>query len=645
MRKCIAVGLFVAFLAGTVLADVPHVINYQGKLADKNNKPVNATVQMIFELYNAPTGGTRVFGEKQDVTITNGVYSVLIGSATAGGVPTSIFSSGADVYLNLTVAGETLAPRQRLATVPYALKANEADFSANADQLDSKDSTAFAAASHSHTLGSITTPAEILSNVKMVDGAGSGLDADLLDGLSSASFAASTHTHAGADLLSSISSVDGSGSGLDADLLDGLDSLQFLRSDTSGTLDGKLTVTRAIDTTGTSGYQVILPGGTIETRPGTPGLKAYGTSGGLFTPGAPAIEAIGGGGTMLGTADTALRAFGNVYFLNHDDPSCGIYLNPGDGTNDYACDMNLYGSTGTIYPGIRFNFDVEFGSGKMAEFRTGNDSLWSIYGNSASDSSQLRVYGPNGGELYFDWSNGSIKLGGSTADTVRIPAIIEDGINVQRDAAGGVSASTIRSYNTNAGGIALFGSVTSSDACSVFVNKGTGDLIRGFSGGTGGNLVFRVLNSGRVVCTELQITGGADLAEPFDVNDDSIQPGMVVCIDPEHTGKLRVSTAAYDTNVAGIVSGANGVKPGLMMKQDGTDADGSHPVALTGRVWCWCDASAGPVKPGDLLVTSNTPGHAMKAGDRSMANGAILGKAMSSLKEGRGLVLVLVSLQ
>jgi mannose-6-phosphate isomerase-like protein (cupin superfamily) len=68
-------------------------------------------------------------------------------------------------------------------------------------------------------------------------------------------------------------------------------------------------------------------------------------------------------------------------------------------------------------------------------------------------------------------------------------------------------------------------------------------------------------------------------------------------------------------------------------------------VALSGRVYVWVDASKGAIQPGDLLTTSSTPGHAMKATDAKKAQGAIIGKAMTSLKEGKGLVLVLVTLQ
>ncbi len=151
----------------------------------------------------------------------------------------------------------------------------------------------------------------------------------------------------------------------------------------------------------------------------------------------------------------------------------------------------------------------------------------------------------------------------------------------------------------------------------------------------------------------LQITGGADFAENFDVNVGTttsetpmkVEPGLVVSIDPAHPGKLALSTQAYDRRVAGIISGAGGVKPGMMMGQTGTLADGQYPVALSGSVYCYVDASQGAIEPGDLLTTSAMPGHAMKVTDSAKAQGAIIGKAMTGLKEGKGLVLVLVTLQ
>ncbi|NQV03802.1 MAG: hypothetical protein HQ542_14220, partial [Bacteroidia bacterium] len=153
-------------------------------------------------------------------------------------------------------------------------------------------------------------------------------------------------------------------------------------------------------------------------------------------------------------------------------------------------------------------------------------------------------------------------------------------------------------------------------------------------------------DDGRVTTQELEITGGSDLAELFDIQDDiNVTPGMVLSIDPDHPGALKISEKAYDPRVAGIVSGANNISTGLIMSDRGSVADGEHLVALTGRVYCLVDASNGSIKPGDLLTTSSTPGHAMKVVNKKKAQGAIIGKAMTVLESGKGLVLVLVSLQ
>jgi len=62
-------------------------------------------------------------------------------------------------------------------------------------------------------------------------------------------------------------------------------------------------------------------------------------------------------------------------------------------------------------------------------------------------------------------------------------------------------------------------------------------------------------------------------------------------------------------------------------------------------VFCKADATGGPIEVGDLLTTSGTPGHAMKASDPLQAFGAVIGKAMGSLRDGKGLIPILVTLQ
>ena len=180
-----------------------------------------------------------------------------------------------------------------------------------------------------------------------------------------------------------------------------------------------------------------------------------------------------------------------------------------------------------------------------------------------------------------------------------------------------------------------------------------GSTTNGYAGRFNGNVAVHsgdlTVSNGRIVTPVIEITGGSDLSERFEIGagarEAAPEPGMIVSIDPERPGELVVSSSAYDKRVAGVISGAGGVSPGMLMGQAGTSADGEHPVALTGRVYCWADASHGAIEPGDMLTTSDVSGHAMKAGDPSRSHGTIIGKAMSSLAEGRGLVLVLVNLQ
>jgi hypothetical protein len=80
------------------------------------------------------------------------------------------------------------------------------------------------------------------------------------------------------------------------------------------------------------------------------------------------------------------------------------------------------------------------------------------------------------------------------------------------------------------------------------------------------------------------------------------------------------------------------------MQQQGL-MEGDRNVALSGRVYVLADSANGAIQPGDLLTTSATPGYAMKVTNHSKAEGAILGKAMTSLAGGKGMVLVLVTLQ
>ena len=140
---------------------------------------------------------------------------------------------------------------------------------------------------------------------------------------------------------------------------------------------------------------------------------------------------------------------------------------------------------------------------------------------------------------------------------------------------------------------------------------------------------------------DVQLTG-ADLAEQFGVVGSlAAEPGSVVVLAGDD--RVRVSNEPYDRRVAGIVSGAGNYRPGIVLDRQ-PDAN-RCPLALSGKVWCKVDADWAPVEVGDMLTTSPTPGHAMRATDPARAFGAVIGKALGSLQAGRGLVPVLVALQ
>jgi hypothetical protein len=142
---------------------------------------------------------------------------------------------------------------------------------------------------------------------------------------------------------------------------------------------------------------------------------------------------------------------------------------------------------------------------------------------------------------------------------------------------------------------------------------------------------------------DIRLTGGADCAEEFEIaNDELVDAGSVMIID--ETGALKPAHRAYDKRVAGVISGAGTLKPGIIL--DRHDArDGRLPVALVGKVYCKVDAQYDSIEVGDLLTTSATPAHAMKATDPSKAFGTVIGKALGALKNGQGLIPILVALQ
>jgi len=123
-----------------------------------------------------------------------------------------------------------------------------------------------------------------------------------------------------------------------------------------------------------------------------------------------------------------------------------------------------------------------------------------------------------------------------------------------------------------------------------------------------------------------------------------VAPGDVIVLGPEGAPTLRRADREADPAVLGVV-----VAPDLLGAATPLEAlagairEGTGEtalVALGGIVPCHADADYGAIHPGDLLMTSPTPGHAMRAS--SVIPGAVIGKALESLEAGTGLIHILV---
>lgn len=132
-----------------------------------------------------------------------------------------------------------------------------------------------------------------------------------------------------------------------------------------------------------------------------------------------------------------------------------------------------------------------------------------------------------------------------------------------------------------------------------------------------------------------------DVSEGILTTDDVVSTDVVV-IDPEVPERVKRSYKAYDTTVAGIIA----ENPFLYVYKK----EGFKPLALAGRVNCKVTLEGGAIKRGDLLVTSSTPGHAMKADSSRLSYGMVIGKALQNFdpketNQDKGQIIVLVNVQ
>ncbi len=416
-----------------------------------------------------------------------------------------------------------------------------------------------------------------------------------------------------------------------------------------------------------AGPDLILPGSdyhesggqlTLSTSAGVDSIFLGGASATLNTTGGfQVVSSIGSGATIFGMM---AKTDGGAQVQLHDE--LGVVTFFGGASSAAGGFLQLYQRDGQTTIEIDGDANNNNGGGDIAIYQI--DGQTGVYLDGDSNGAGLVNIRDATGSTRVQLDGQSTGTGGEISvyddsQTETIEILGDEG------AGGEGSSQIVLRSSAGADRIEIDADGGSGGRLRLYQNDGDGAIIMdgnsGANGAVGGGRM-RVMNAagttrvyidgnylntglGRIRADIVRVQGGVDLAEPFVCKDKAaVRPGMVMSIDPSSPGRLMTATSAYDRKVAGVVSGAGGVRPGITLSQEGV-MEGDHLVALTGRVYCWCDASTGSVRPGDMLTTSNTPGHAMKAIDHAKAQGAIIGKAMTSLKSGKGLVLVLVQPQ
>ena len=310
------------------------------------------------------------------------------------------------------------------------------------------------------------------------------------------------------------------------------------------------------------------------------------------------------------------------------------------------------------------------GSAAQADLRVLNDagkvgqfgiysSLTAAYG--AAVANDVHVYSNTGLTLMADSAGGVIKFAtGGTSEKVRIDASGNVGVGTSGPALqSGVMNKILEIQGSTNPGLAL--TATSTGGRQFFLyssqaNPGNFAIFDATAGadrlaiGSTGNVGIGKSNPAVAldVVGDIAATGNIsakyqDVAE-WVPSTQKLSAGTVVVLDTDRTNHVLASTTSYDTGVAGVVS----ERPGIALGEGG---EGKLLVATTGRVRVKVDATLAPIKVGDLLVTSDVEGEAMKSipvdlgGTPIHRPGTIIGKALEPLEKGTGEILVLLSLQ
>ena len=675
-RWVMMIGVAVVFAATCPAADVPGLIDYQGRLTDTNDVPIHGSVSLTFAIYSQVSSGSALWTETHDsVNVADGLFHVLLGSVTA--FPLDLFD-GSDRWLGVAVASDPeMSPRCRIASVAYALRAGGGSggslwTEAGGNVYRTSGRVGIGTPSPEtalHVEGTLTVDQKI-----QADDSG-GLEFALHDGTTIMKLDPNNGVGIGADpayLFHVKNPYDDcevrfeSDAGAATLTLDGTSAgagIFFAESGAAGAAIGFDPATDDIlmqaDGIFLEAVDIELKGDVFAHNRLKVKQKIIAADGGGLSfesyDGTVLVKMADGGDVGIGTAkpDCKLDVEGEIEVnaVIRANNTAGLSLETQDGTSR----LRVLNDGRVGIGGVPVNDLDVYRSGQPCDVKVDSDggsASLTVEGSVNADikasgaaSASMTIDGGSGLSQLIFTQSGAYRCALGYSNTEGHMFLCNNGNVAVKN--GSLGVGTIDpSERLHVIGRARIEDA-STNASMVVKQGGAGDFLYCRSTYLGPDQdVIRLLGDGTVECKVLSITGGSDLAEPFDVvQEGTLESGTVVAIDARNPGKLRVCETAYDRCVAGIISGAGGINPGVTLRQEGSAADSGRPVALTGRAYCRADATEHPIVAGDLLTSSDTPGHAMKVTDFERANGAILGKAMSSLSEGRGLVLVLVALQ
>ncbi len=726
-----------AMAQGGTTATVPRVVRFSGVLTDLAGKPLTGPLDVTFSLYRELAGGEPLWFETQRVEAdAQGRYTVLLGAMHEAGLPVEVFASGGAHWMGVAVGNLPEQSRALLVSVPYALKA------ADAETLGGKPASAFQLTETTHQTASsnLTTVVLPMSASTNVSGRRNSTsmpqDATIAGGTGTTNkitkWLNSTGTLTDSAVFESnglvgigtttpgvplaVESSDpfaglvvGQNSGVNPkQLLFGFDTtnnfasfqavqqgvayMPLVLQKNGGYVGiGTTTPTAKLGVETTDPFAGFSIGQNTPPNPkqlilGYDTVNNFGSIVSLqqgvgYTP--LALQKNGGnvgiGTTTPGqTLDVSgnINASGNLTLGGNINPSGNLTLG-GNISTSGSVQATLSGSTtGTVAlfnfnnggagPGARIlsgqwqgveNFSVAPSGNLVSTTVTANGGTFSTAGISSTSSLLLTPAGN------FSNTSGGVAVqgavSGSTTGTVAL-------FNFNNGSSGGGS----RILSGQWQGVENFSVTPSGNLVSVNVTAGSGTFspngIRStssnlfppagvFNNTGGGNILvgqasgvneFRVDNTGKGFFNGGTQTGGADFAESVAVLKDRshYQPGDVLVIDRSGNRRLALAQEPYSTLVAGIYS----TKPGVLATPHTMDDQALNhevPLAIVGIVPCKVSAEHAAIHRGDLLVTSSIPGYAMKGMDRSRMLGAVLGKALEPLENGRGVIEVLVTLQ